>query len=221
MRAPAVISLGLLLAAQAVAAEGPDERLRAQLRQTTLELRAAQEQLSSLKAENEALKAASTATPAKAATAEVDSRALAIAQSRAAGAAAEAAALKAQVEADRAALAKWEAAYKEAAEVARSRDGELRRLSEINASATTYGRDCATRNRELVDLGLELLDAYRNKGVWSALAEREPLTGLARVKLENAAQDYAGKIADRSLPPEPDAGPLEAAPVPAPPPSAP
>ena len=211
MRTLAVISCGLLFAAQAVAAEGPDERLRAQLRQTTLDLRSAQEQLSSLKAENEALKAA---VPAKAAASETDSRALRIAESRAASATSEAAALKAQVEADKAALAKWEAAYKEAAEVARSRDGELRRLSEVNTTASTYGRDCAVKNRELVDISLELLTAYKNKGVFSALAQSEPLTGLARVKLENAAQDYAGKIADRSLPPEPDAGPLEAAPVP-------
>ena len=218
MRTLTALSCGLLFAAQA-AAEAPDERLRAQLRQTTLDLRAAQDQLSSLKAENEALKAASTATPARAATAEVDSRALRLAESRAASAASEAAALKAQVEADKAALAKWEAAYKEAAEVARSRDGELRRLSELNASAATYGRDCATKNRELVDIGQELLAAYRNKGVFSALAQAEPLTGIARVKLENAAQEYAGKIAERTLPPEPDAGPLDAAPVPAPPPA--
>ena len=213
MRRLTALSCGLLFAAQAVA-EGPDERLRAQLRQTTLELRAAQEQLSSLKAENEALKAVLAAAPARAATADADSRALRSAESRAASAASEAAALRAQVEADKAAITKWEAAYKKAADVARSRDGELRRLSEINASASTYGRDCATRNRELVDIGFALLDAYRNKGVFAALAQGEPLTGLARVKLENAAQDYAGKIADRALPPEPDAGPLEAAPVP-------
>lgn len=210
MRALAVITCGLLFATQAGAAEGPDERLRAQLRQTTLDLRSAQEQLSSLKAENEALKAAAAAPAAPV----VDGRALRQAESRAASAASEAAALKAQVEADKAALAKWEAAYKEAAEVARSRDGELRRLSEVNTTASTYGRDCAVKNRELVDISLELLTAYKNKGVFSALAQSEPLTGLARVKLENAAQDYAGKIADRTLPPEPDAGPLEAAPVP-------
>lgn len=212
MRTLTALTCGLLFAAQA-SAQGPDERLRAQLRQTTLDLRAAQEQLASLKAENEALKAAS-ATPAAPA---VDSAALRRAEARAATSASEADALKARIEADRVALAKWQAAYQEAAEIARSRDGELRRLSDVNATASAYGRDCATRNRELAEIGQQLLAAWRDKGVFSALAQREPLTGLARVTLENAVQDYAGQLADRTLPPAPDAGPVDAAPVPTPP----
>lgn len=207
-----LVTLALLALAGTAAAQSGEERLRAQLRATTTELRSAQDQLSSLRAENEALKAA---PPAAAKPAEADARALRGAESRAAAATAEAAALRAELDAGRAALAKWQQAYEEAAEAARSRDGELRRLSELNATATGYGKDCASRNRSLVEISQALLVRYRDKGVLSALAAAEPLTGLARVELETAVQEYGGRIADARLPPEPDAAPVDAPPPPA------
>lgn len=54
-------------------------------------------------------------------------------------------------------------------------------------------------NLELVKISKELLTRYKEKGVFSALANQEPLTGLYRVKLENLAQEYESKIQDQTL----------------------
>lgn len=182
-----------------------EDRLRGQLRQTTLDLRSAQEQLASLRAENDSLKAAA-ALAKPAATPAVD----AAAQRALAAKSAELASLRAESSSNREALAKWQSAYQEAAEVARTRDLELRRLSEAGEQAGNYGRDCAAKNRELVDIGQQLLQRYRDKGVFSSLAQAEPLTGLAKVRFETLVQEYAGKLADAAVPPAPAAAATEA-----------
>jgi peptidoglycan hydrolase CwlO-like protein len=49
---------------------------------------------------------------------------------------------------------------------------------------------CATKNIELYEIGLQLIDQYKNKGVWDSVAQREPVTGLKQVEIENLIQDY-------------------------------
>lgn len=51
-------------------------------------------------------------------------------------------------------------------------------------------KTCVDRNVGLYTLNSEVLGWVENRGVWSALTEREPFTRLKRVQLENLIDDY-------------------------------
>lgn len=66
--------------------------------------------------------------------------------------------------------------------------------------------ECQARNDGLYEANAELLEAYRNKGPLAALGQREPVTGLASVKVENAVQEYRFRLEDlRTVKYEPSA----------------
>lgn len=58
---------------------------------------------------------------------------------------------------------------------------------------------CYANNRKLLDVNQELVALYENKGVVDALKQREPVTGLRRVEVENLVQDYRYKLEDLDL----------------------
>jgi len=61
--------------------------------------------------------------------------------------------------------------------------------------------DCSDKNERLTQLNAELLDRYRNKGVWDAARQREPLLGLSDVATFNLVQAYRDKAeAERHAP---------------------
>lgn len=49
---------------------------------------------------------------------------------------------------------------------------------------------CGNRNRELLGLNQQLVEKYRDKSVWQQLAELDPVTGIASVDSESAAESY-------------------------------
>lgn len=55
-------------------------------------------------------------------------------------------------------------------------------------------RACTQKNLELYQTNLDLLDRYEAKGVWASLAQREPLTGLKRVEVENMIEEYRYRL---------------------------
>lgn len=55
---------------------------------------------------------------------------------------------------------------------------------------------CKANNGSLYEINMELVDRYRNKGLWQALRQAEPLTGIGEVQLEVIAEDYVYKIED-------------------------
>jgi chromosome segregation ATPase len=61
---------------------------------------------------------------------------------------------------------------------------------------------CTTHNRKLGALSTELLGRYADKGVMDAMMEREPLTQIKRVELENLVQQYDDRIAESQITPE-------------------
>lgn len=63
----------------------------------------------------------------------------------------------------------------------------------------------AKHNLALYQLNQELLDQYQRKGVWDALKQREPVTGLGRVDVENTVEEYRVRIGKERL--EPPAAP--------------
>ena len=91
-------------------------------------------------------------------------------------------------------LAKWESAYKEAADSARTRDGDAKRLDALLVQARGRTQACETKNSELYKLGKEVLDLYDRRDFFSVLAANEPITKLKRVQLDSVIQDYEDKL---------------------------
>lgn len=96
----------------------------------------------------------------------------------------------------RTALAKWEAAYKDAASAAQAKDAELKRSEEIRQAAAEKLGLCKQSNDRLIVVSREILHLYQTQGFRAlVLGSYEPLLGLKRVELENLIQDYEDRIA--------------------------
>lgn len=55
-------------------------------------------------------------------------------------------------------------------------------------------RACAKNNVMLFEAGLEALKQYESKGVWDAISQNEPVTGLKDVEIENLVQQYRHRM---------------------------
>src|SRR5262249_32101916 len=55
-------------------------------------------------------------------------------------------------------------------------------------------KQCTQKNLDLYQADLELLDRYKSKGMWDAMLQREPVTGLKRVEVENQIEEYRRKL---------------------------
>lgn len=66
-------------------------------------------------------------------------------------------------------------------------------------------QQCERKNAELYRISTDMMDKYRNKGVFSAMMQDEPFTQLEKVKVESLLQEYrdkadAAKIASTRVP---------------------
>lgn len=68
-------------------------------------------------------------------------------------------------------------------------------VQERNAWIST----CQKNNDELYTVNSELLDAYRDKGVMASLSQAVPVTGLARVRVENRVEEYRYRLDDLKM----------------------
>ena len=181
-----------------------DDRLRAALRDTTRKLNEAQDELASLRAEAAALRQ-QVATPPKACPVapEISPRARRqIDQLSADNAALRQYADEAQkmVAKWQEAQAQWQAGVQQATQQAQTNEAAARTLQEqlqrTQEQADTRERDCVAKNAKLVQISSELLQRYRDKGLWDLLRNAEPITQIKRVELETLLQEYGGKIQD-------------------------
>jgi hypothetical protein len=108
----------------------------------------------------------------------------------------------AQTAALQAGLAKWQAAYNTAAELARTKDEESQRTG-AGLKADMKALDtCKAENAKLIDTAETILHLYQTQGFRSILLRSyEPLIGSAKVTLENTVQDYDDKIHDQEYVP--------------------
>lgn len=53
---------------------------------------------------------------------------------------------------------------------------------------------CEQNNEALADTAYDLIDLYREKGFSEVLIKKEPITGIAKVKVENIVQDYEDRV---------------------------
>jgi chromosome segregation ATPase len=108
-------------------------------------------------------------------------------------------------------LEKWKAAYAQAADVARAKDGERAKFESEATTLKTRATTCEAKNARLIKIGKEIVAGYRDLNLLDHMAIREPFIGFARVAHQNCEQDYRHKILDQDakLPP-PSAPPLSA-----------
>lgn len=98
-------------------------------------------------------------------------------------------------------LERWKAAYAEAADVARSKDGERAKFESESKAFRASTKACEARNEALAKLGRELLQAYDDVHFGDVIAAREPVLGLRRVDVQNMLQDYRSKIREQKIKP--------------------
>jgi DNA repair exonuclease SbcCD ATPase subunit len=196
----------LLLLCGLVSAQPTDTeaRLREQLRETTLELRRAQDENAALRARQQEQQSAAAAAPAAAQPAEPDRtgalrKSLSDRDRRIAD-------LQQQLSEYEEKQKAWQDANSKATDLLRQRDaqvsqleGQAKQLQAAYQQLQASGRSCEEKNTQLVVISGELLKHYEDKGVWSALRDAEPLTRIHRIELEKLAQDYQIKIKDRTL----------------------
>lgn len=108
------------------------------------------------------------------------------------------------------ALEKWKEGYAKAATVAQQKEAERSRLADANSILRRRVEDQYSKNVALGKIATEILDRYSKFGVGEALSAREPFTGITRARLETLVQDYADKITDNRLKPEPIPNPTVA-----------
>jgi chromosome segregation ATPase len=79
------------------------------------------------------------------------------------------------------------------------REAELATANANLARSTSDNAACEARNEQLYQYGQGLLQSYHDKGVWSALMDREPVLGLGHIKVENTVQEYRDKLAAQRM----------------------
>jgi len=95
-------------------------------------------------------------------------------------------------------LAQCENTARDASDTARSKEDERIQLAKQVSSLTERLSAAGTKNARMYNIGKELVDWVSNINVESAV---EPLVGVKRVELENAAQDYEDKLLEQKVKP--------------------
>lgn len=103
------------------------------------------------------------------------------------------AALALRVQADGSRISELQSAQRKAMDDARA---DIQLLQNAVQERDRWITDCQAKNDSLYQTNAELLAAYRDKGAFAALAQSEPLTGIASVKVENVVQEYRFRLED-------------------------
>jgi chromosome segregation ATPase len=67
--------------------------------------------------------------------------------------------------------------------------------------SNTANASCENKNLTLYGYSEDLLKQYKNKGVWAALAQKDPVLGLKNVDIENVVQEYRLKFDSQKVKP--------------------
>jgi chromosome segregation ATPase len=82
-----------------------------------------------------------------------------------------------------------------------ARGAELAQLKQGLEQSKTETASCETKNLKLYSYSQDLLQAYRKKGVWASLTQKDPVLGLKEVDVENVVQEYRVKFASQKIKP--------------------
>jgi chromosome segregation ATPase len=107
--------------------------------------------------------------------------------------------LTSQLETARQQLAALSAKQTETARMLNERETLLKRVqSDLDASRAA-GSSCEAKNVKMYEYSQELARRYENKGVWTAMRQKEPVTGIGGVGMENLLQEYREKAASQRV----------------------
>lgn len=65
--------------------------------------------------------------------------------------------------------------------------------SDLEMQTSKFER-CLSNNSDLCDIASDLMEKYKNKGIGSALLQKEPFTQVEKIKIEQLMQEYSEKI---------------------------
>jgi chromosome segregation ATPase len=82
-----------------------------------------------------------------------------------------------------------------------ARDSELAQVKQLLEQSKTTNASCEDKNLKLYGYADEVLTRYKNKGVWAAMSQKEPVLGLKEVDVENVVQEYRVKFAAQKIKP--------------------
>jgi chromosome segregation ATPase len=181
--------IGLLTGSAVKADEATETKLRETLRNTMLQLRTAQNDRAALQASQ-----AENDAKLKKLTSQVENL-----TKRATEAEKASAEQQAQLAKFKEAVQQWEGAYKQAVDLANTKETALAKLAGEVSDLQHRVADQQTRNAALFRTANEILTRYERFGLGEALAAKEPFVGVTRVKLENLVQDYEDKLADEKI----------------------
>jgi chromosome segregation ATPase len=75
-----------------------------------------------------------------------------------------------------------------------ARESQLKQLQQDLETAKASGAACEAKNLKLYEYSQALLERYHRKGVWDALAQKDPVLGIKEVGVENVVQEYHEKF---------------------------
>ena len=189
--------LPLLASAPARAEDTPEDRLRAALKQSVTEMRAAQDQASTAQTQLAQAQADLAAMKAKY---DADEVKLAQFQGKDANQSKQVEAAlqtaRQQNSALQQSLSKYQGAVQQAQEIAREKDRESQRAAAGLQSDAKALQVCKDTNKKLIDVAEKVLHLYQDRSfLWVLRKSYEPLIGSSKVDLQNIVQDYDDKIA--------------------------
>ena len=88
------------------------------------------------------------------------------------------------------------AKYRELITSLRGLEKESNQLKQEVSSKNKQLNVCVSDNTKLYDVNIEVLGLYKNKGVWDAFLQEEPVTQLKRVEIESIGEEYRAKLND-------------------------
>jgi len=80
-------------------------------------------------------------------------------------------------------------------------EAELAQIKQGLEQSKTANASCETKNLKLYGYAQDVLQAYRKKGVWAALSQKDPVFGLRDVDVQNVVQEYQLKFASQRIKP--------------------
>ena len=112
------------------------------------------------------------------------------------------AAQDARIERVEKALAEWKQSHAEIKNFAETTMVQVKKLAlDLEETQRTLEKRTA-QNAKLYQVGEEVLSRYENFALGRALIAREPFTGLARVQIEAAVEDYKDQLVDQVAEPD-------------------
>jgi DNA repair exonuclease SbcCD ATPase subunit len=98
-------------------------------------------------------------------------------------------------------LAEANAKESETAKLLTARESELAQVKQALEQSKTVNASCEDKNLKLYSYAEEVLERYKNKGVWASLSQKDPVLGLKEVGVENVVQEYRLKFSSQKIKP--------------------